>query len=293
MARHRSVAVVSLVVVSALWLAPQAAADLYWTDNQGPGPGTIARSGLDGTGVDQRFITAVRDPEGVAVYGSHIYWTSARNTGPGWIGRANLNGTGVDRRFITVTFATVAIAVNRHGIYWTQFNGTIGRASLNGRHVDQHLVRGLANPDGVAVQGSHIYWTASTKIGAGAAAVIGRAGLSGRNVNRRFIGDAGGRGVVFSGIAANARSLYWGAITTHGIGWIGRASLNGTHVEKRFLVPRSAWPEGIALSSAEIFWGNGGPQQHAIGRVTLDGRNADSTFIPLPGSVTPLGVAVS
>ncbi len=73
-------------------------AHLYWA---GP-PGTIARANLDGTGVNQSFITDLNPPPGSPIYGlavdgAHVYWTSAD---AGTIGRANLDGTGVDQSFI-------------------------------------------------------------------------------------------------------------------------------------------------------------------------------------------------
>jgi virginiamycin B lyase len=36
--------------------------------------GTIGRANLDGTGVNQRFISTASGPCGVAVYKGHIYW---------------------------------------------------------------------------------------------------------------------------------------------------------------------------------------------------------------------------
>ena len=67
---------------------------IYWTNDNGT---TIGRANLDGTGVDQSFITGT-DPIGVAVDGHYVYWTNAT---AGTIGRANLDGTGVNQSFIT------------------------------------------------------------------------------------------------------------------------------------------------------------------------------------------------
>ena len=60
--------------------------------------GTIGRANLDGTGVNQSFITGASSPRGVAVDAAHVYWA---NPGTGTIGRANLDGTGANQSFIT------------------------------------------------------------------------------------------------------------------------------------------------------------------------------------------------
>ena len=75
------------------------AGHVYWTDAYSFPPGTIGRANLDGTGVDQSFISGAQGPFGVAVDAGHVYW--ANGNFPGSIGRANLDGTGVDQSFIS------------------------------------------------------------------------------------------------------------------------------------------------------------------------------------------------
>ena len=72
---------------------------LYWGNPTIETIPTIGRANLDGTGVDQRFITELTgsNPWGVAVNATHIYWS---NFAIGTIGRANLDGTGVNERLI-------------------------------------------------------------------------------------------------------------------------------------------------------------------------------------------------
>jgi virginiamycin B lyase len=53
----------------------------YWTS---AATATVGRANLDGTGVDQSFITGARTPFGVAVDGAHVYWAN----------RGGLSGTG-------------------------------------------------------------------------------------------------------------------------------------------------------------------------------------------------------
>jgi len=69
----------------------------YWANNY-----TIGRADLNGTEVNQQFISVPYGPKGVAGLGitsRYIYWTNEQG---GAIGRANLNGTDVNQRFITV-----------------------------------------------------------------------------------------------------------------------------------------------------------------------------------------------
>ena len=51
---------------------------VYWADG---GTDSIGVANLDGTGVNQSFITGGRTPVGIAVNGQHIYWTNAEGGG--------------------------------------------------------------------------------------------------------------------------------------------------------------------------------------------------------------------
>jgi len=69
---------------------------------------TIGRANLDGTGVNQSFITGASTPVGVAVDGQHVYWG---NQGPRTIGRANLDGSGVNQSLIATANLPYGVAV--------------------------------------------------------------------------------------------------------------------------------------------------------------------------------------
>src|SRR5215472_9121370 len=80
---------------------------LYWSNTTGrilkPGDGMIVRARLNGTDVNQHFITGASLPGMILVYRGYLYWTNVvplRN-GAGTIGRARLNGTDVNQKFIT------------------------------------------------------------------------------------------------------------------------------------------------------------------------------------------------
>jgi hypothetical protein len=73
---------------------------IYWGTDGVFSPPTIGRANLDGSGVDQRFITPAPTDDyvaGVAVDSGHIYW--GNQGGPPSVGRANLDGSAVNQDF--------------------------------------------------------------------------------------------------------------------------------------------------------------------------------------------------
>ena len=77
---------------------------IYWAGDTTNG---ISRANLNGTGVNQSFITGAATTDGIAVDSSHIYWTLP---GPGRIARANLDGSGANTSFIQNAGNPVAVA---------------------------------------------------------------------------------------------------------------------------------------------------------------------------------------
>jgi hypothetical protein len=122
---------------------------IYWTN---PSGNSIGRANLDGTSVDQSFISlaGVPGPEGVAVDGRHIYWTS---DSPGAVGRANLDGSGVDPGFTATGDAHPhGVAVDAQHVYWTNVAAsTVGRANLDGSSPDPGFITGRGYVSAVAV----------------------------------------------------------------------------------------------------------------------------------------------
>lgn len=241
-------------------LPSEAGAFVYWVNN---GSATIGRANLDGTNVDQSFITGAT-PCGVAVDGAHIYWgTGSGNT----IGRANLDGTGANQGFITSAGYTCAVAVDGAHVYWIS-NNDIGRANLDGTGPDPTFIA-ASLPCGVAVDGAHVYWTIN-------GATIGRANLNGTSPDPNFI----------TGVSSpcnptvDSAHIYWSNGTT-----MGRANLDGSSPNTSFL-PVSAC--GLAVDAVHIFWGE--YDGNTIGRVNLDGTGLNHSLIS--GANKPCGVAV-
>ena len=78
--------------------------------------GTIGEANLNGTVVNQSFVTGANVPFGIAVDSQHIYWA---NQGSGTIGEANLNSTEANQSFIAGASFPVGVAVDSQHIYWT------------------------------------------------------------------------------------------------------------------------------------------------------------------------------
>jgi virginiamycin B lyase len=267
-AARRALVAAAVALGSLCWVA-QADAFVYWTNSN---TNMIGRSSLDGTSVNQRFIRGASGPYGVAAYGNYIYWT---NRSANAIGRAKLNGTSVDQHFISAT-GPQGIAVDGHHIYCTTATDAIGRAKLNGTSVDQSFIAGASAPDALAVAGSYIYWTNSARI-----TTIGRATLAGADVNEKFISLTQHAYGVAVDLAAGL--IFWTDLADNRI---GRASLNGTHVDPGFILTDA--PLGITVSGHYLYWST---SITTLGRATVNGHSAESGFIT--GAAEPLGVTVA
>ena len=85
---------------------------LYWTNQK---TGTIGRANLDGTGVNQNFITGAPGPNDVVVDSVYIYWTNyewpSSLTSGTTIGRVNLDGTQPNENFIAGAAAPAGLAI--------------------------------------------------------------------------------------------------------------------------------------------------------------------------------------
>ncbi len=134
---------------------------IYWgrAANSGAAAATIGRANLDGTAVNQRFITGASNPGGCCGFDSkHIYWA---NDGPnlltgagGSIGRANLDGTGVNQHFIKTPHVTTVAVASGH-LYWTEGLGAaasswIGRSNLDGTHINSKFIHVEGDAFGLA-----------------------------------------------------------------------------------------------------------------------------------------------
>jgi virginiamycin B lyase len=210
---------------------------VYWTV---PDANAIGRAGMNGTGVDQTFITGLQGVQGVAVNSAGIFWT---NTGTGSIGRADLDGQNANQDFITGASPSNLMAADADHLYWTiigaQFGGdSIARADVSGGNLNPGFVSTgdqVNDPEGVAVDDAHIYWTNLLN------GHIGQANLAdGSGANGDFIEGAQNP----TGIAVNAGQLYWSNFLSNSI---GTADTNGSNVNQSFLPANG--PEGVAAET--------------------------------------------
>lgn len=247
--------------------APGTQAHVYWANYGGT---TIGRANLDGTGVNQSFITGADSPSSVAVDGAHIYWGNYQSN---TIGRSNLDGTGVNQSFIIANSPTSVVVDGAH-IYWTNSGTAIGRANLDGTGVNAGFITGASNVRGMAVDGAHIYWA---NYGSNA---IGRANLDGTAKDQGFMTGLNGP----YGVAVDGAHLYW---PSFGGNTIGRANLDGTGANEGFI--NSGPLQAIAVDGAHIYWTN--YVANAIARANLDSTGANPSFIS--GANDPYGVLVT
>ncbi len=254
----------ALLVCLPLIVAAQADAFVYWTNQ---GRGTLGRANLDGSGVNQRFISGAGGPTGIAVDAEHIYWANSETRA---ISRADLDGTHVTETFISDVGSPQGVAVGAGHIYWANDAGAIGRAEVGGTNVNRAFIAVPGMPTGIAVDTGHVYW--GNYLGA-----IGRADTDGTNINQSFIG---GTGSPTTGIAVDASHIYWGSG-----GRISRARLDGTAVSRTFIAG-NVNPYGIAVDAEHIYWAN---RPGPIGRTNLDTSGFTPGFI---SADDPYGLAV-
>lgn len=207
---------------------------IYWTDFSA---GTIGRAKLDGSEVNQNFITGLTSPYGLAVNATNIYWT---NSGGAKVGRAKIDGTEVNKEFVSGTGTFRGITIDGTWMYWAQITSNyISRAKLDGTSVTTEFITAVSGTMGhLANDGTYIYWAAGAN--------IGRAKLTGEEKNNTFIETPTNA----RGVATDGTYIYWTDATFPAV---GRALLNGTSpIEKWITNITNAG--GIAASSTALYW---------------------------------------
>jgi virginiamycin B lyase len=236
----------------------QAESYVYWSD---PAHGRIGRAKLDGSVIEESFITGLTEPQGVAVIdegaAKYLFWTEPRN------GKAG--------------------------------EGTIGRADLDGGGLDVNCLTGLKNPRELALDASHVYWTSP---GTSAGDVLSGNGNLGRadlacdqaSVNAEFINEAGGGDVAVD--AAHIYLSHRGAVV-FAVGFIRRFNIDGSGsgIEAGFPIELTGIksPPHLALDGAHVYWTN--PTTAILGRSNLDGGEVNGSLVTAAGR--PEDAAVS
>ena len=303
------------VLLLGLAFAPHAAASIYWANDKGT---TIGTANIDGTGVNQNFITAGPNPCGVAADGAHLYWG---DSGDGTIGRSNLDGAGVNPGFIGARKQSLRGGGRRRAHLLGQphrrddrprqprrlggqprprrrrqlplRSGGRRSASLlgqpDGRHDrsrqprrrwgNQSFIVGAHVPCGVAVDGAHIYWAN------GDDGTIGRANLDGSRADQGFI-TGGNRPC---GVAVDGGHIYW---ANGDDGTIGRANLDGTGANQGFINGATA-PCGVAVDVPPPAASPAPPSNvFTLGKPKLNQRRGTAQLpvtVPAPGELALSG----
>jgi hypothetical protein len=277
------VAAVLLAAIALLALPPLASANfVYWAS---AGQTTIGRAKLNGTAVNNAFITGLTGVQGVAVDSQHIYWTQGLGA-TSTIGRANLDGSGVNPNFIPhsagvqdfdplVIGSGAGIAVNSTAIFWENSgSGTVGKANLDGSSPTGNLVTSGPEPScGLAADQNFVYW-----LDTGIAQSVSRATVDGADRRGSFIASASNAGSC--GLAVDPSFLYWGANPQA----VGRAPVGGGTANNAFIPSAVAAANnvcGVAVNSQYVFWGNSGASDF-IGRANLNGSGSNPSLIPGP-----------
>jgi virginiamycin B lyase len=267
---------VPLLVATVLLLTPAGAqAYLYW-QNGGLG---IGRANLNGSVVDQSFITHDGAQCGLAASGSYLYWAVGGPSGATTIGRASIDGTGVNNSFIRGASDPCGLAIAGGYIYWGNNGATsdyIGRANLNGSDVDQTYIATGGRTCGLAIEGPFIYWAGKLQN------EIGRANLNGTGVDPAFIATAANSSPC--GIAADASNIYWANTQT---GTIGGAALDGTGVEQS-LIGGLGVPVWVTVEGAHLYWIDFADGH--LAEANLDGTGVDENLVQA-GYTQPYGLA--
>lgn len=185
------------------------------------------------------------------------------------IDRVGLNGKEVRSPFVQTGAGYICgITVTASHIYWTALNDHwIGRAGIDGSHVVGDWIRLRSDACGLTTDSKHLYWRSKD-------GEIGRADLSGTNVDQNFIKT----GAYHPLGAVLVHNGYLFFTTTRGI---GRANLDGKDVRQGLLSAQT--PTALAAKGDFLYWNNLDLDFHGttIGRAKLDGTSVDQKFIDL------------
>jgi low-density lipoprotein receptor class B len=264
-----------LATIVLLLLPPRAHGNfVYWT-NDTPG-NSIGRAKINGTGLNDNFITGLNRPIGVAVDSKFIYWA---DWNANRIGRANLDGTGINLDFIPGVHPEGIAVTSSAGIFWGNDTGTsdtIGHANIDGTNPVINFAPTGTSICGVAADQSFVYWLDNTNN------KIGRVPVSGGAPDPNFISLPSGNGC---GLAVDSSFLYWSARNSGSmLGSVGRVPVSGGTADPNFI---PAIPSGIlftpgpAVNSQYVFWSNPSstPGSGAIGRANINGSGPNPNLI--------------
>jgi len=202
---------------------------LYWAGGNG-----IGRRALEGESVyPATIVPRLNRPCGLALDGSHLYWG---NFYEGSLGRANLDGSQATSSFVTGLEKPCDVAVDARRVYWIE-EGGVGRANIDGSVSEREFVSvpPWIRACGVAVDGRYLYW--------GQTGTIQRLDLEGGGPPETLVSGAG----AIEDIVLDGSYVYWASWGEDNVASIGRASLDGSEANARWIVSPHYRLLGVAI----------------------------------------------
>ena len=136
---------------------------IYWANAaRDPNKRAIGRSGIEGAGIEQKFVEAPfsRVPYGVALSASSVYYgLNEEELDIGFLGRVPLEG-GKEESLFVGKAGVRGVGVDASHVYWaTQGEEAIGRSSIDLEGLETKFVKLAGKPNGLAVNAEHLYWS--------------------------------------------------------------------------------------------------------------------------------------
>ena len=267
---------IKLLSVTFTWFFAQLSFSqtLYWADY---GAGTISFLNLNTAETPTVLMSGLDGPAGIEIVGNNIYWIN-QNTNS--IGRANLDGSGINKNFIPTRESPLYLLHHDGYFYWSNYavddvgrdplNSSIGRSLVDGTNVDQFFIPQTYFGQGLGTDGTYLYWGNAGSPATLGTGTVGRATLSGEEINNSFVtGLNRPTSVLFFN---NLLYVTDGAFDSR----IINVYLDGTRFDTP-LIETQGLSTSLAIDGVNIFWNS--EVSGLIGRADLDGNNVNITFI--------------
>jgi hypothetical protein len=207
---------------------------------------------------------------GIAIADGRLFWVTLTGANDA-ISYVGLRGAPRAHMLVGALPFPVGLVAAGGWLYWADQNA-IGRVRPDGTHVSRQFIKlpqeyggGVAN--GLASDGHHLFFSRCQD------SEIGRANFGGGGVSYIKLPKSS----CPQGLAVGGGKLYWAEIG----GYVGRATLQGTHVVNKWLNIRIMdGPFNLAADDQDVYWDWGGVAGSPIhvGRAQVSGRGFRSSI---------------